>query len=158
MMRSPGSADLRNPALNERNGFGAPRAPAPSPVKNGDDLQSITVNFLRVVQRLEEVVDEETAALRSGRHADLKDFNFRKGHGMLEFSRAAGLVGARAATDPALSGRLQSLRSKLVTNQAVLKMHLEAVQEIASDLSAAIQDAESDGTYSASFGRQKPRQ
>jgi hypothetical protein len=44
--------------------------------------------------------------------------------------------------------RLAGLRAKLDANRAVLKLHLEAVREIANIMSDAIRDAESDGTYS----------
>ena len=44
--------------------------------------------------------------------------------------------------------RMAGVRTKLEVNRAVLKMHLEAVREIADTLSDAIRNAESDGTYS----------
>jgi hypothetical protein len=101
----------------------------------------------RAIERLEEVVDQETAALRSRAGIDLADFNNRKSQGLLDLNRALrahdGLAGDRAAL-----ARLAGLRAKLDANRAVLKTHLDAVREVASVLADAIRDAESDGTYS----------
>jgi hypothetical protein len=44
--------------------------------------------------------------------------------------------------------RLAILRSKLERNSTILQIHLRAVQEVAAIIARAIQDAESDGTYS----------
>jgi hypothetical protein len=104
----------------------------------------------RAIERLEEVVEQETTALKSRAAIDLNDFNNRKSHGLLELNRALrGLDGS--TRDKAALARLASLRAKLEANQAVLKMHLEAVREVAGVLADAIRDAESDGTYSPSI-------
>jgi hypothetical protein len=104
----------------------------------------------RVIERLEEIVDEETAALRSRTAIDLKDFNNRKSQGLLELNRALrGLDGP--ALSQAASTRLARLRAKLEVNRAALETHLSAVREVASVLAEAIRDAESDGTYSPSI-------
>lgn len=104
----------------------------------------------RAIERLEEAVDEETAALRTRAAIDLKDFNNRKSQGLLELNRALrGLDGA--ARDKAVPARLADLRAKLEVNRAVLETHLAAVREVATVLADAIRDAESDGTYSPSI-------
>lgn len=98
------------------------------------------------IQRLEEIVDEETAALQARKPVDLKSFNDRKSQALLELTRwQRSLQGVGAP--PALAARLGSLRDKLALNQAVLKLHLEAVREISTSLSDAIRHADSDGTY-----------
>ena len=105
----------------------------------------------RVIERLEEVVEQETAALRSRTAIDLKDFNNRKSQGLLELNRALrGLDGP--PKEKAVLARLAGLRAKLDVNRAVLEMHLAAVREVATVLADAIRDAESDGTYSPTFG------
>jgi len=105
----------------------------------------------RVIERLEEVVDQETAALRTRTAIDLKDFNNRKSQGLLELNRALrGLDGP--PKDKAILTRLAGLRAKLDVNRAVLETHLAAVREVATVLADAIRDAESDGTYSPSIG------
>ena len=101
----------------------------------------------KAIERLEEIVEQETAALRSHAKIDLKDFNNRKSHGLLELSQAMRLLDG-VAVDPAILTRLGTLRTRLETNRAVLKMHLDAVREISTIVADAIRDAESDGTYS----------
>jgi hypothetical protein len=113
--------------------------------------------LIGAIERLEETVDQETAALRSRQAVDLKEFSNRKTHGHLELSRAMRpFEGTRMG--PAVLERLAGLRSKLETNGAVLALHLEAVREIATILSDAIRESESDGTYSSSIGRNVPKQ
>src|SRR6185503_19748050 len=105
----------------------------------------------RVIERLEEVVDQETAALRNRTAIDLKDFNNRKSQGLLELNRALrGLD--NPPKDRTVTTRLAGLRTKLDVNRAVLETHLAAVREVATVLADAIRDAESDGTYSPSIG------
>jgi hypothetical protein len=103
------------------------------------------------IQRLEEVVDQETEALRAHAVVDLKEFNTRKSQGLLELNRAlrsaGGLDGERATT------RLSGLRAKLDVNRSVLKMHLDAVREISAIVTDVMREAESDGTYSPSIRR-----
>jgi hypothetical protein len=117
----------------------------------GRPPEGAPVSLDRVIERLEEVVEQETAALRGRTAVDLKVFNTRKSQGLLELNRALrGLDGA--PRDEALAARLAGLRAKLDVNRAVLEMHLAAVREVASALADAIRDADSDGTYSPSIG------
>lgn len=103
---------------------------------------------LRALERLELAVDGETDALARHARADLADFNQRKSVGLLELSRAVrGLHPAELTTQ--IAPRLASLREKLARNSTVLKMHLDAVSEVAGIVSGALREAESDGTYSA---------
>ena len=104
----------------------------------------------RVVEELRKVVVEETTALKTGQVVDLTDFNTRKSHGLLELTRALRARGERNATTPAMD-KIRDLRQQLVANEALLKVHLEAVQEIADVMTSAISESESDGTYSASI-------
>lgn len=108
----------------------------------------------KVIERLEEVVEAETAALRSRAKVDLNDFNHRKSHGLLELSRAMRQHGG-AALDETIRIRLNRLKARLETNRAVLKLHLEAVREISSIIADTICKAESDGTYSPAARNQR---
>jgi hypothetical protein len=123
-----------------------PGAPA---LLSGEPLP-VFLPLERAIERLEEVVDQETAALRSRAGVDLADFNNRKSQGLLDLNRALrshdGL-----ARDKAALARLAGLRTKLDANRAVLKTHLDAVREVATVLADAIRDTESDGTYSPGF-------
>ena len=85
-----------------------------------------------MIDRLEEVVDQETAALRNRTAIDLKDYNNRKSQGLLCLNRA--LRGLDGKSHQAALDRLAGLRSKLDINQAVLKTHMDAVREVASVL------------------------
>ncbi|MCL4766653.1 MAG: hypothetical protein KJZ80_10505 [Hyphomicrobiaceae bacterium] len=106
----------------------------------------------RVVRRLEEIVEEETATLRKGAAADLRPFNARKGQGLLDLSRALRQLDGREL-DPGTIEGLRALRSALEANRAVLSVHLQAVREIAGVVTEAIREAESDGTYAPPFER-----
>ncbi len=104
--------------------------------------------FLRAIERVEEVIEQETQALRQGESIDLAEFNRRKSHGLLELTRGIrNLEGAEARG--AIEQRLRPLRAKLDENSALLRRHLDAVHEISNVLARAIRDGESDGTYSA---------
>ena len=131
---------------------------AASPDRAADESGPATHGFVdKIIDRLEELIEAETAALRSRTKIDLKEFNHRKSHGLLELSRAMRQREG-AILDAAIRARLAGLRAKLETNRAVLKMHLEAVREISSIVSDTIRNAESDGTYSLSVrsGQKRP--
>lgn len=104
--------------------------------------------IMNSIERLEETIDAETAALVSHSFADQQEFNRRKSQSLLELSRLARSLRKEAIT-PDLVERLESLRDKLEANHTVLEMNLRAVQEVADIVSKAIQNSESDGTYSA---------
>jgi hypothetical protein len=104
---------------------------------------------LRAIERVEQVVEQETLALKQRKRDGLDDFNRRKSHGLLDLTRAVRALGAAPARG--LQPRLQSLQAKLKENAAALKMHLEAVQEVSAVMARAIRDGESDGTYSAAI-------
>jgi len=98
------------------------------------------------LDRMEAVIDQETAILRENRVAELTEFNRRKRQGLLELNRIL-----RHFAGNAMGGvdRLRVLRlvAKLEDNQQMLAHHLKAVDSIAGLLTRAMQEAESDGTY-----------
>jgi hypothetical protein len=109
--------------------------------------------LLRAVERTEDLLDEETFALKDRRAIDLVSFIRRKNQSLLEITRAARAL-RDYEVDPVVTDRLAGLKSKLERNQAVLRLHLEAVREVAELLAKAARDAESDGTYSMPTHRQ----
>lgn len=129
-------------------------APASGPAGDIDGGLALA-NLARVIDRLEETVEQETAALRSRTRFDLKEFNNRKSHGLLELTRAMRPFEREGLGEP-MRARLAQLRAKLETNRAVLEMHVEAVRELATIMTDAIREAESDGTYSASVAKREP--
>jgi hypothetical protein len=120
--------------------------------KHAEDESGMTASLMRTVERLKETLEQETAGLRARAQIDLKDFNNRKTHGLLELTRAMRHLDKGGMTD-AVTARLSDLRVSLEINQSVVKMHLEAVREVSTIVADAIRDAESDGTYSVSIGR-----
>ncbi len=113
-----------------------------SPI-HGDPALATLISAL---ERLEELVDHETEALRRRTPVDLADINRRKSRSLLELSRAARGLDLRRSD--LLQARLDRLREKLADNQGVLSLHLSAAQEVGAILDQALRDAESDGTYS----------
>lgn len=109
--------------------------------------QSIAATLDVTFQKLEEAIEQETAALRAGGRVNLDAFNARKSQALLELTRMLRQL-KDAQGNEGLAKRMASLQSKLAVNSAVLKMHLEAVREISTTLADAIREAESDGTYS----------
>lgn len=112
-----------------------------------DRSSAMRASIEKTMQRVEKLVDSETAALRSRTPIDLKESNNGKSQALLEFSHAVRALEG-VPLDDALVGRLRQLRGKLETNRAVLKRHLEAVREIADVVADTIQHSEGDGTYS----------
>lgn len=102
----------------------------------------------KILIHLGKIVDEETAALRQGKHELITEINQRKEQAYLECSRALAAV-KNVEAHPQLNEHLEQLRSKLKVNQALLKVHMDALSEITMTLSNAIGEAEWDGTYSA---------
>lgn len=102
--------------------------------------------LLAAIRRLETIVEEETAALATGRKVDFDDFSARKSRSMLEFVR---LMRARMhlGSEVEITEEIQRLREKLERNRSILEMHYDAVREVAAIIVKAIKDAESDGTY-----------
>jgi hypothetical protein len=138
---------IPNPAAQAQAGAGASW---PTPQATGAAKGTI-VSMLEVsLLRLEEIVEQETEALRSRGAVDLNDFNNRKSQALLELTRMMRSMPG-GETSPQTAERVGSLKAKLALNQQALKMHLEAVREISTTLSDAIRNAESDGTYTQSI-------
>ncbi|MGO4526262.1 flagellar protein FlgN [Microvirga sp. 2MCAF35] len=104
--------------------------------------------LMKSLDRLEETLDLETAALMARDLSNLEEFNRRKSQCLLEISRMVRTTDVHAL-DQKATKRLQDLQAKIETNQDMLQRHMQAVQEVASIISNAIQKADSDSTYSA---------
>lgn len=110
-------------------------------------------HLVDVMRRLTSLLDEETAALRDGNHALLGDFRDRKGHGLLELSRAVSGLRHGEIADVRIEPTIKELRSRLETNLDVVKLHLDAMNELTEVIANAIRESEWDGTYSQTNGR-----
>jgi hypothetical protein len=102
--------------------------------------------FIQTLERLETVIDTETKALQQNQAIDLADFNHKKRHGLLELSRGMRLLDeeSREFAQP----DLHRLHDKVEKNLSILEIHIKAVHEVAAIIANAIQEHESDGTYS----------
>ena len=104
--------------------------------------------LMKSLERLEETLDLETAALLARDLHNLDEFNRRKSQSLLEISRMAKSAEAFDG-DGIAAKKFERIKEKLELNKAVLERHMRAVQEVSAIISGAIQEAESDSTYSA---------
>jgi hypothetical protein len=102
------------------------------------------------VNRLADLLDEETAALRNHAPIDLKAANDRKSLGLMELNRVLRLLG-NAKPERSTVQSLERLNEKLAANRHFLGLHVDAVREVAAIISQTIREADSDGTYSPAF-------
>lgn len=99
-----------------------------------------------ILSRLEELIDEESLALRMMRQLDMRDFNHRKGLALVDLTRAERMF----RTEPRsaeLQAHLDRLKAKLQSNQMLLEAHLKAAIQITTMIVDAVRQEESDGTY-----------
>jgi hypothetical protein len=122
-----------------------PSGRRPSPDAGGPTGHAAIAAFESAMVRLEEAIGLETSALEAGGTADLDEINRLKSRSLLELTRLTR--GLPAAAGERLAEPVARLHGKLLRNQAVLKRHLDAVQEIAGLLAHALGEADSDGTY-----------
>jgi len=112
-----------------------------------DDGAALAPALLKsAIERLEQIIDQETAALQRRTAVDLNGFNDRKSHGLVELTRAMRHF-ETTPPDQMLVASLTTLRAKLRDNSMALKMHLDAVREVSTVVAEAMQHADSDGTY-----------
>jgi hypothetical protein len=140
---------LREFAPGARREAALPARDAATPVNRAAAL-------LRVLQRLESVIDEEVSALRQRQAIDLDQFSRRKNRGLLELVRVGKGFGD-PRSDPSVAREISRLRAKLEENYGILRLHLNAVRAVSDVICRSIREAESDGTYPASLGRRGGR-
>ena len=125
----------------------------PAQLGGGEERGTTALHvLLGTIERLRQTVEAETLALKGNKPADLREFTIRKSQGLLELTRAMrGMESDRVGEDAA--ARLRSLRAALQRNSELLKTHVDAVQEICAMMTGAIQESESDGTYTMALRR-----
>ncbi len=104
--------------------------------------------FLGAVERLEQIIDLETAMLLRHSPIDLRDFNHKKSHGLLEMTRTMRALEQFSADSESIAS-LTRLRGKLAKNLVALETHLRAVRQVSAVITRVIEASDSDGTYSA---------
>jgi hypothetical protein len=104
--------------------------------------------LLPVLDRLRAVIEAENQELTRGAAVDYRGHSQRKNQVLLELSRMKTSL-ATARVNPAVSSALADLSSKLDLNSRLLGAQLRAARTVASIVSRAIREGQSDGTYSA---------
>jgi hypothetical protein len=118
---------------------------------------ALRLSFSQTVERIERLLELETATLQQYRPVDFAEFNHRKSHALLELMRVLRAVGPESR-DLKMREELERLSGKLKQNLATLEIHLKAVRQVCSLIATAIQTEESDGTYSSSIYRRYEQQ
>jgi hypothetical protein len=129
---------------------------APNSISQGQSLalrqaaeQTVpAVNLGSLIGRIEEAITEETTAIRTDIRFDIKASNAKKSRYLYELTRALK-GGGRSEVPAEYRDGLMRLRDKLADNEAAIRAHLNAVNEVATLMQNVIQHAENDGTYSA---------
>jgi len=109
--------------------------------------------FIGCVDRLTRLIERESEALRTRANVDFEDFNARKTHALLEFSRASRAYAAPRSAS--IESKIENLRATLLENGKLLERRLRAMREIAGIMICTIEMAESDGTYSTRSPRDR---
>jgi hypothetical protein len=102
---------------------------------------------LPIIERLIATVDAENRDLEQGRRVKYEVYILNKNQGLLEFNRLLPVL-AVAAAGP-LRDALAKLHAKLEINRRALAVQLKACEAVAEIITRAIQDGQSDGTYTA---------
>ena len=101
-----------------------------------------------VIARIEEILAQEAVCLEALQDSQIRTLNERKARALLEFSRTVRSL-TPDAIDEGMRLRIMRLREALEENKALVARHLAAARDIASLVSKAMEDIESDGTYSS---------
>jgi hypothetical protein len=102
---------------------------------------------LPIIERLIATVDAENRDLEQGGRVKYEVYSLNKNQGLLELSRLLPAL-AVAAAGP-LRDALAELHAKLEINRRALAVQLKACEAVAEIITRAIQDGQSDGTYTA---------
>ena len=103
---------------------------------------------LPVFGRLLETLQEENALISAKRSVDYRQFALRKSQGLLELSRLGPTLAGVAATSPKVVASLTALLEILELNKKMLGVQVKAAQKVSEVIATAIQEGQSDGTYS----------
>jgi hypothetical protein len=103
---------------------------------------------LPIVQRLIATIEAENRDLEQGRPARYETYSLRKNQGLLELNRLIPALGGATAAGP-LREALADLYARLEANRRALAVQLKACAAVSEIIARAIQDGQSDGTYTA---------
>ncbi len=100
-----------------------------------------------IIERLIATVEAENRDLEQGGRVKYEVYSLNKNQGLLELSRL--LPGLAAAAAGPLRDALAELHAKLEINRRALAVQLKACEAVSEIITRAIQDGQSDGTYTA---------
>ena len=103
---------------------------------------------LPIIERLSATIEAETRDLEQGRSVKYEVYSLSKNQGLLELNRLVPAL-AGAATAGPLRDALDDLHTKLEINRRALAVQLRACEAVSEIITRAIQDGQSDGTYTA---------
>jgi hypothetical protein len=103
---------------------------------------------LPILERLRATIDAENQDLDLGRPVQYEAYSLRKNQGLLELNRLIPALNGAAAAGP-LREALADLHARLETNRRALALQLKACGAVSEIIARAIQDGQSDGTYTA---------
>jgi hypothetical protein len=103
---------------------------------------------LPIVQRLVATIDAENRDLEQGRRVKYEAYSLSKNQGLLELNRLAPALRVATASGP-LRDALAELHAKLELNRQALAVQLKACHAVSEIIARAIQNGQSDGTYTA---------
>ena len=103
---------------------------------------------LPIIERLIATIDAENLDLEQGRRVKYEVYSLNKNQGLLELSRLLPALAGAAAAGP-LRDALAELHAKLEINRRALAVQLKACEAVSEIITRAIQDGQSDGTYTA---------
>ena len=104
---------------------------------------------LPIIERLIAKIDAENLDLEQGRRVKYDAYSLSKNQGLLELNRLVPALAGAAAAGP-LRDALADLHAKLEVNRRALAVQLKACEAVSEIITRAIQDGQSDGTYTAS--------
>src|SRR5574340_1440218 len=122
----------------------------------GRAQSSAAAAALPIVERLSATLDAENRDLERGRRVEYEAYSLSKNQGLLELNRLVPTLSGATAAGP-LRDALAELHAKLKINRRALAVQLKACEAVSQIIARAIQDGQSDGTYTALAWR-RPRE
>lgn len=106
-------------------------------------LERVTVSIDAVLK----IVEDETAAIRALGVKEIEKYSERKGQALMSLTHLLG-AGSSFGSNEVVITKLKALRVALDANRALLKIHIDAVNEVSQIIVRSVRQAQADGTYS----------
>lgn len=114
---------------------------------NVSEQELAVKHLLLMLDKLEEIIEQENSSLESHDLPDFKAINTKKIRLLRDLEQAQMVIANDKISDKAIIDRLEQLQPKLLRNQSLLKLHLDAIADVMGLLKAKAQALETDGTY-----------